>query len=257
MTNNSTHFNTNKLLVDLGLSEHESAIYLALLDKGSMLPQHIARATGIKRTTLYSLFPDMIKSGLISEVIQGKRRFLAPVSPEVLFDRYEEKYKELKQNMGELASLYRMQGMKPKIQVFEGTEEIKKLYMDTLETKGEALVYNSVTRYRQDMLDWILDYYVPRRVRRNIKVRAIVTADEAGRRHMKAGHEFLRETRFVPLAKFPFRIEAMIYNDKISFFTCEKGGPQVGIIIESKAITQSQRSLFDLAWEAAEKYNKK
>ena len=245
-----------KLLEDLGLEPEESAIYLALLDHGAMLPQHIARATGIKRTTLYSLFPDMIKSGLIIEVVQGKRRLLAPVSPDELFKRYENKYRELKQNMDELASLYRMQGLKPKIQIFEGTDQIKKLYLDTLETSGEILVYNSITKYRPDMLAWILDYYVPQRIKKGIKVKAIVTADEAGRKHMQEGPEFARVTRFVPLDKFPFRVEAMIYADKISFFTCEKNGPQVGIIIESKVITQTQRSIFALAWDGAAKYNK-
>jgi hypothetical protein len=147
-----------------------------------------------------------------------------------------------------------MQGMKPEIQIFEGTEEIKKLYADTLNTKGEVLVYNSITKYREDILRWIVEEYVPKRIRKKIFVRAIVGADKAGQEHMPSGKEYYRETRFVPVDKFPFRIETMIYADKISFFTCEKAGPQVGIIIRSKQIAESQKSLFSLAWEGASKY---
>jgi len=116
----------NNLLADLGLNQEEAIIYQSLLDHGPMLPQHLAQKTGIKRTTLYSLFPTLIQEGIIKEVKQGKRRLFAPVSPEALFESYEAKYKDLKQNLGELASLYRMQGMKPEIQIFEGTEEKKK-----------------------------------------------------------------------------------------------------------------------------------
>ncbi|MDP3956441.1 MAG: helix-turn-helix domain-containing protein [bacterium] len=244
----------NELLRDFGLDEREASIYLSLLNEGPMLPQHIARSTGINRATLYTLFPGLIKIGIIKEIRQGKRRLLAPVSPEDLFNQYESRYKEIKKNIAELALLYRMQGLKPKIEVFEGTEDIKKIYMDTLSAKGEILVYNRVTKYREDVLNWINSYFVPRRIKNKIFVRAIVNADPAGEEHMASGRVYYRETRFVPWDKFPFRIEAMIYNEKITFFTCEKGGPQVGIIIENKAISQTQRALFDLAWEGAERY---
>lgn len=244
----------SQLMINLGLNHEESDIYLALLSNGAMLPQHLAQKTGIKRTTLYSLFPNLLQGGIITEVKQGKRRLFAPVSPEELFERYEKKYKELKQNLAELATLFRMQGLKPKIQMFEGAENIKKLYMDTLNFKGEIQVYNRVTRYRDDVLNWLVDYYVPKRVSLGISVKAIVNGDAAGHEHMASGKEFTRVTRFVPLEKFPFRIEVMIFGDKISFFTCEKGGPQFGMIIESKVIAETQRSLFNLAWEGAKKY---
>jgi len=255
MTNKSTQLQQNKLMQDMGFDEQEMAIYLALLDNGAMLPQHIAQKTGIKRTTLYSLFPELLQKGIITEVRQGKRRLFSPVSPDLLFEKYEARYKELKQNLGELATLYRMQGLKPTMQIFEGTEEVKKLYMDTLKYKGEMLIYNRVTKYREDILKWLVEFYVPERVKLGLTVRAIVNRDEASLQHMASGKEFARVTRFVPQDKFPFRIEVMIYGDKISFFTCEKGGPQFGMIIESKVIAETQRSLFDLAWEGAKKYN--
>lgn len=257
MTNNSTHFETIKLLKKLGFNDQESSIYLALLNNGAMLPQHIAQATGIKRTTLYSVFPELIKNHLIIEQKQGKRRFFAPVSPDELFLDYESKYKELRDNLSQMASLYRMQGMKPKIEVYEGFEGIKKMYMDTIAEKGELLFYNRISKYQEDILNWVTDYYIPLRVKRGVNVRAIVTDEKEGKREMASGKEFLRESRFVPFNRFPFRIEANIYRDRISFFTCEKGGPQVGIIIENKMIAQTQRALFELAWIGAQNLENK
>lgn len=238
------------LLADFGLDEREAEIYLALLNDGPMLPQHLAQATGINRATLYTLFPELIKIGLIKEVKQGKRRLMSPVSPEELFNQYENRYKQLKASVGELATMYRMHGLKPKIEVFEGIEAIKKLYLSTLESKGELLVYNRISRYRKDFLEWMNKVYVPKRVNLGVKVRALVTADPAGETHMASGKEFARETRFVP-AKFIFRNESMIFGDKIAFFTCEAQSPAVGIVVQSKTIVESQKNLFELAWIGA------
>ena len=120
----------------------------------------------------------------------------------------------------------------------------------------EFLVYNRISRYREDFLTWMNEYYVPRRVKKGNKVRAIVTEDKSGQTHMATGKEFLRETRFVP-EKYAFKIESMIYGDKICFFTCEKSGPAVGIIIENKQIAESQANLFELAWIGAGKFSRR
>ena len=249
-----THFNQKELLQNLGLSDREVIIYIALLNRGPLLPQSIARETGIKRTTLYVIFPEMIKKGLILEVSQGKRRLLQAVSPDKLFDNYEKKYRELKSGIGELLTLYRMQGMKPKIEVFEGLEGIKRIYIDTLEIGKEVLVYNRMYRFDKELLNWNKDYFIPQRIKKKIKVRAIVTAEKVGFEHMPS--EKFRETRFVPYEKFPLRIENLIYGDKICFLTVEAGGPLVAILVESKQIAQAQRALFELAWEGAKKYQK-
>ena len=71
---------------------------------------------------------------------------------------------------------------------------------------------------------------------------------------MQFTKEHLRIGKRVPL-KFTFKIEGMIQTNKVYFASYEKGGPQVGIIIESKPIADTLAALFDLAWEGADKYS--
>lgn len=254
MTQNMTHFNQKELLQKLGLNEREEVIYTALLNKGPLLPQSVAKETGIKRTTLYTIFPEMIKEGFLVEITQGKRCFLQAVSPDKLFDVYEKKYKEIKSEIGELLALYRMQGMKPKVEVYEGLEGIKGVFIDALENEKELLVYNRMYHYDKNLLAWLDDYLRPRIVRVGLDVRAIVTAEKEGFENMPTAN--YRQTRFVPYEKFPLCIESLIYGNKVCFLTVESGGPLVAVTIESKQITQTQKALFDLAWEGAEKYQK-
>lgn len=252
MTQNMTHFNQKELLQKLGLEEREIIVYETLLNRGPFLHQSIAKVTGIKRTTLYAILTEMLQKELIFEFTQGKRQLFQAVSPDKLFDEYERKYKELKTGIESLLTVYRMQGMKPKIEVFEGIEGIKRVYIDTLEVDKEVLVYNRMYRFDKEMLDWVKSYFIPHRIKKRIKVRAIVTAEKAGFEHMPS--EKFRQTRFVPYEKFPLRIENMIYGDKVCFLSVEAGGPIVAVLIESKQIAQAQRALFELAWEGAEKY---
>lgn len=253
MTDSSTHFNKD-ILNKLGLDERESEVYLTLLENGPMIPQRIALKTGIKRTTLYEIFPAMIQNGFVVETKDGKRRAFQAVSPEKLISDYEKRYKEIKSAAADLIAIYRMQGLKPEVEIYEGVEGLKKVYKDTLGTIGEILVVNQISRYNKQFLDWVLAEYVPERISRNIKVRALSEETESARRHMGSIANELRATRHLPFGKFKFRMEIMIYNDNIGFLNIETGSPLVGIVIRSKPMAETLSALFNLAWEGADRY---
>ncbi|MEK7142610.1 MAG: helix-turn-helix domain-containing protein [Patescibacteria group bacterium] len=99
MTIKSTQLEPTAILRNLGLSTRETQVYLVLLKNGPMLPLNIARQTGLKRTSLYALFPEMLEKGLIREVTQGKRRLFQAVSPESLLSEYQRKYQAVKEGL--------------------------------------------------------------------------------------------------------------------------------------------------------------
>lgn len=250
------NMDTQQLLEKLGLDQREAEIYQALLELGPQLPQYIARNTGIKRTTLYEIFPEMIKRGLIVEITQGKRRLFQAVSPDRLFSDYERRYKEIKANITDLTAIYRLQGLRPKIEVYEGFDGMKKFYMSTLKSKEVIKCFVQPAKYNPRVLDWLVHEYVAARVKRGVEVKAIVPDDDASEYFMELNKQHLRTGVKVPLAKAKFRIEGMIQGNRIYFASYEKGGPLIGIIIESKPIADTLATLFDLAWEGAERYAK-
>lgn len=58
----------------LGLTEHESKVYLAALSLGPSSASQIAEQTGIKRPTVYLALENLAKQGLMSENLAGKKR---------------------------------------------------------------------------------------------------------------------------------------------------------------------------------------
>ena len=60
----------------------------------------------------------------------------------------------------------------------------------------------------------------------------------------------LRESRFVPKDRFPFSCEFVIFGDNVGIFALGKN--PFGILIESKEIADSARSMFNLMWKSTE-----
>lgn len=65
-------------LKNLGFTDKETTIYLALLRAGKASPSELAKLTGIQRTTVYSVAKELIKRGVIGEDLgSAKQVFLA------------------------------------------------------------------------------------------------------------------------------------------------------------------------------------
>ncbi len=80
------------LLKQLGLSEKEIVVYLAILQQGKVSPADIATLTNINRTTVYSVAKELLKKNLIREE-SGKTTYWMARPPEdlsVLIEREKE-----------------------------------------------------------------------------------------------------------------------------------------------------------------------
>ena len=118
-----------KYLEEIGLSEKESQVYLALLAVDSESIQDLAKRTGINRTTVYPVLETLEKKGLVSEVQKGKKVEYVAAPPERLetfVERQkvvlEERAERLKDIIPQIKSVQREAGEKPIVKYFEGRE---------------------------------------------------------------------------------------------------------------------------------------
>jgi DNA-binding MarR family transcriptional regulator len=63
-------------LAQLGFSQNEIAVYLAISAHGKMTPGEVALKTGINRTTVYSVSKELLKRGVIQEDVSSAQREL-------------------------------------------------------------------------------------------------------------------------------------------------------------------------------------
>jgi sugar-specific transcriptional regulator TrmB len=67
------------LLMQLGLNQKESRIYLHILNHGRITPAEIAKQTKINRATVYSIAKSLVTKGLITEDLGGKAVHFLPI----------------------------------------------------------------------------------------------------------------------------------------------------------------------------------
>ncbi len=79
----------NKILEKIGLTKHESAIYLALLEMGTSTISQISEKTSIHRPLIYKAIPALLEKKLITKTQKLKSVVFGAEPPnrlETLFD---------------------------------------------------------------------------------------------------------------------------------------------------------------------------
>src|SRR3989344_1062009 len=188
----------DNLLVKLGLTEAETAIYLAALELGKALPKHLAEKAKVKRPTLYQLLPSLLEKGLLSETVVGKRRYLVAEDPQVYFEKKQAEIAQLEKLLPQLQSLLATATIKPAISFYEGVEGIKKLYMENLRVGEPILEMVSLERIHPEIEFHSSRYYIPERINRKIPIKILVSGETRSKAiNVKTAPHALRERKTI------------------------------------------------------------
>ncbi len=249
-----------KQLMEIGFSDKEAAVYLALLELGPSMVAHIARKAKINRTTGYDILEMLCAKGLVNALGEGAIKKYVAEAPQKLFDYAQKQAKQAEINLSqvkkllpELQSIF-SQKERPKVKFYEGKEGLKQVYEDTLTTKNPPLLGYSCAEPMHQALPNFLPKYLKKRVAKKIYARMIAPDTVGIRELVKTDKQNLRESRLLPKEKLDLAIEINIYDNKVMLASWEE---DLGIIIESEKIAQAQKQIFELAWETAGKLNEK
>lgn len=237
-----------KYLQDIGLTDKEAGVYLALLavDHASVI--ELSKKTKINRSTTYVVLESLSKKGLVSETTIGKKTHYQAEPPERL-ETYverrkvllEEQAKRLKDVIPQIKTIQRETGERPIVKYFEGRDGIisanEEFYAMTGDNKETYLLYS------KDMVDNIFtpqekQKYRGVRLSKNIKSKVVYTSktddilsDATGTRVRIDG------------SKYPITCDISIYGDKVKiailgkFLSC--------ILVESADLAATMKSLVD------------
>ncbi|MBI2888737.1 MAG: hypothetical protein HYY10_02320 [Candidatus Liptonbacteria bacterium] len=118
-----------KYLQDIGLSDKEATIYIALLQADYSSPLELSRKLNMKRATAYVVLESLQKKGLVNETkVNKKTRYQAapPERLETFIARQrivlEEKAKLLEDIVPQFKSIQKESGTKPVVKYYEGRE---------------------------------------------------------------------------------------------------------------------------------------
>lgn len=243
-----------KYLQEIGLSEKEALVYIALLEVDNDSVLDLSKKTKLNRTTVYPVLESLAKKGLISEVkVDKKVNYVAepPERLETYVERQkivlEEHSKRLKEIIPQLKSVQREVGERPVVKYFEGREGIISSLEDFFRTEDEGGTTYLV--YPMDLLKDIFtekeqEKYRALRLKKKIKSKVIYTSNSGER----ASDEFGNRVK-VDATKHPITCDINIYKDRVRINTLGKA--LSGIYIVSQDLADTLRTIFDLAFDKA------
>jgi len=248
---------THKDLEKFGLSEKEGKVYLACLELGPSTAAQIAQKAEVNRATTYVAIESLTKQGLLSSHEKDSKTFFSAEDPAMLKRLLDQQREEIKNKLSslegllpELDRIYNYSGEKPKVRFFEGKEGLLTMQEDFLKTKDKKIeaIFNT-DNYIAFFSQEERDRYHRLRLKKKIYIRSIYT-----RKQPYDGADPFSKRRFIPQNKFPISSDITIYENKVAISSLKE--KLIGVIIENKQITDTIRSIFNLAWEATEKYQK-
>lgn len=242
-------------LEDLGLSEEEAKVYMALLELGSSYVSSIAKKAGVHRVNCYHTLGNLVRKGVVSSFTKNNLKYFSVESPKILVNKVEERFNKAQKLLPELLSITNALTYKPKIQYYEGLEGIKNIFEDTLGAEEELLGYTNLAALPNVITEEYTRDYAKQKIDAGIKTRMLSPISDEALKYLdkyypKGFDPNLVEIFFVNPKEFMFEYEINIYGDRVSIVSLNPD-ELMGMIIESPVYAKTQRAVFNLAWLGA------
>jgi len=241
--------NLINILKDLGLSDHESAVYLASLSLGPSTVSKIAQNSGVKRTSVYPIIDSLKQKGLINIELQGWKKLYTAENPEKLKFIINNKLNKLEEKLPDFLAIYNLKGGESFIKYYEGIEGIKTVYESFLanyKPHQDYLVISNTEEWQKHDPKYFEDF-LKRRSRLKINVRMLLQ-DEPRAHKLKTKEQELNYKMKILPQKTDLITNMVIVPGKV--LIQQLTPPVFGIVIENKSIVQMNRQLFEIIWNS-------
>ncbi|MEK6839941.1 MAG: helix-turn-helix domain-containing protein, partial [Nanoarchaeota archaeon] len=134
-------------LKELGLTEHEIDIYLALLQHGSLSAYDLAEKLGFYRQLTYDLLHRLMEKGYVHSVQQGKTRLYSAANPQFILEHLRERVDHYQHLLPELLRLQTQSHDTLSVETYKGKNVLRIAFRDiitTLKEKGGEVLCTAV-----------------------------------------------------------------------------------------------------------------
>lgn len=240
------------ILRDIGLTDSEINVYLALLELGSSTTGPLVDRSGAASSKIYEILDRLIQKGLVSYVIQAGTKYFEAVDPQRLLDYIHEKEVQLKQKEAELKKLLpelqlkqTLSKYKSEAQIYKGMKGVETAFNNIFRVckKGDT-VHVFVVGEVDDRLNEFFKKHYAVRAQRGIKTKTIFS--EAGRKLYESRKNIpLFEGKVMGTTSSPATVQ--IYGSKVNL-RMGNSDQVVCLVIDNKKLADAFQEQFDLMW---------
>ncbi len=244
-----------EVLRDLGFSEREIKVYLALLELGSTTVGPIAAKTRLQHSKVYQTLEKLIDRGLVTFVIKSKTKYFQAEEPKKILSFIKEKERSFKEILPGLEQKQK-QAQSPQIaKVYEGYKAIKSMFESILDEMNKKSYYY-VFAFKDEYVESPLASRFLRDIHQNLSEKRV---DDRLIAHQCVKKEFLKNYSKIPNIKYKFTslkipFGLMIIDDKIINLVWGKRPTAIEIVSQQMA-TQYKEFFLEI-WKHSNKIRK-
>jgi len=246
------------ILREIGLTESESKVYLALLELGDSTRGDIVKKSQIAGSKLYEIINKLQEKGLVSVYVQNKIQHFKSTNPKQILNYLEEKRhriaqteKDAKLLIPQLLSLYSSSKEDQEVELLNGLKGLQIIFEEQIEilNKDETCYVIGGTRGSDEQT--ILDFFEKIHIlREEKKIHTKMLFNERQKENTKKIYsskkypltktKFISSTSPVAINIYKNRTIIIIFGKKIS-----------AIQIKSEEVANSFLEYFNLLWNNA------
>jgi len=240
-----------KALLQADLTPSQAEILNYLYQNKEAKVSEIATRIKRSRAIVYKEAEELVELGIIEKIEKPRQIALFKAGhPSLLQKLIDEKENQLKKDkdllnsyLPDMVSKYNLANNRPGIRFFEGADGMKKIYDEILADESDFyLIRTAYEPIYNDQIAPIVDEFIKERVKKNIKVTAIIPSDVEDE---AKDAKWILERFNVDKDLYTAPVEIDIFGNKVAILSF--GEESIGMIVESKQIAQSLRQLFLLA----------
>jgi sugar-specific transcriptional regulator TrmB len=237
------------ILEDLGLTQAEIKTYIALLELGSSSAGAVLEKSKLQNSVLHRALNSLIEKGLISYILEGKKKIYKASNPENFHDFIQDKIKKFDDILPELKKKQTLQKEINFAEIFKGKKGINQIYTILLNSGGKE--YNtfgggSNVTYNIMGETWWKNLHT-KRISKKIHCRQVF--DESIR---KFGEELNKKSftkiKFLPKEQAQLQ-ETIILGEFVGIVIFTEN--PYGILIKDKIVADGYRKQFEILWNKA------
>lgn len=247
----------NKLsqsLQNIGFTEKEALTYIALMELGSGTVTDIAQRAKLKRSIIYIILEGLIKRGYVSEIPDTKiNRYVAAEPTKILSD-LKNKVTDFRSLLPAFLAVYNKPTWKPKINYFEGKEAVISVFRQTEQAKEAYYISNmaGMTKQIPEEVERWVDFF-QNKAPKNYICKQILTNTPTDIQFAKLSQNKNVKFKFLPKDK-TLDMDISLFNNKVALTSLEE--KFFIVVIESAALYNSMKTVFDLLWTQGLKLEK-
>jgi len=246
------------LLKEIGLTESEKKVYLALLSLGVSTRNNIVRESGISGSKVYEVLEKLQEKGLISTFIENKVKNFKPTNPNQLLNYLEQKKEEIislekqaKLAIPGLLSLFNSSKEDQEVELLSGLKGLEVIFREQVEMlkAGEICYVIGGTKGMDEESVWSFFRKIHiLREQKGIKTHMLFnsrqrkTTEElySNKQFPGTKNKYIEHTSPVAINIFRDRTVIIVFGKKIT-----------SIYIKSEEIAQSFLEYFQMMWKIA------